>query len=115
MVWDGLSHRDVDATIAGLECLIAGFHERIRFAVRGDVDVARVEPGLDEEIANGPRAFQTQLEVARLRSHGVGMTNNHDVGDRSLLDRYDNVPQQGARGLGQLVRLESEVEGESFR
>ena len=83
--------------------------------MRRDVDGGSIEAGRHEEVTNRHRPLQPERKVRLLRPHRVGVPDDDDVLDRMRFHRRQNLGDERARFVRQLVRLEPEEQGEVTR
>src|SRR3954471_9766795 len=80
------SDRDLDPAITRFGNGIGRLHQQIGLPVRADVDQTGGNSRFDQPAANRVRTPETELVVAGVRSGGVGVTDDGDVGKWPIAD-----------------------------
>src|SRR5688572_14012097 len=82
--------------------------------MRRDLDNGRVEPGIHEETSNHQGASAPKLEVRSRRACSIRVADDGEIGDGALVDRPQDLWDQSAAFLSQLVRFEPKVQREAL-
>ena len=83
--------------------------------MRADFDQGCVDSRLEQAAANGVGAPEPQLVVTGVGSRGVGVADDGHVGKRTIPDGLQNLRQERATLVGELLRLETKVQKEDLR
>src|SRR6266850_8185838 len=108
-----LADVDLDAAVARLVDVVGGWNEKLALAAARSLDLPGRNADLDEE-ALGPLGALCRQQIVRLTlANGIGMPDDHDVRNRSLLQLREDPFQLVLRFVGQLVGGGHEVKQEA--
>src|SRR3989441_1199508 len=104
-----LADVDLDAPVARLVDVVGGRHEKLALAATRGLDLRARNADLDKEALH-PLGTPCRQQIVPLRlANGIGMPDDHDVRDGSLLQRRQDLFQLPFRFVGQLVGGGNEV------
>ena len=81
--------------------------------MRHDLEGVGAEPCVHEQISNGGGPLEAQLEIRLGRSRRIRVSDDNNVGDDSFGDGLQDLRDESSRLFGQLVGLESEMQGKA--
>src|SRR5256712_7142653 len=99
-----LADVDFDAPVARLVDVVGGRHEKLALAAAGSLDLPGGNSDLGEEALHPLGALCRQQVVRFNLADGIGVPDDHDVGEGSLLQLCQDLFQLLFRFVGQLVR-----------
>src|SRR6267378_4579314 len=104
-----LADVDLDAPVARLVDVVGGRNEKLALAAAGGPDLPAGNADLDEEALH-PLGALCRQQVVRLKvANGIGVPDDHDVRDGSLLQLRQDIFQLRFRFVGQLVSGGNEI------
>src|SRR5882762_2427752 len=104
-----LADVDFDAPVARLIDVVGGRHDKLALAAAGGLDLPARNTDLDEEALHTLGALCRE-QIVRLKvANGIGMPDDHDVRDGSLLQGRQDLFQLLFRFVGHLVSGGNEV------
>src|SRR6267378_4685372 len=107
-----LADADLDAPVARLVGVVGGRHEKLALAAPRGLDLRAGNADLDEEALHPLGALCRQQVVRFKLTDGIGVPDDHDVRDGSLLQLCQDLFQLLFRFVGELVSGGNEVKQE---